>query len=281
MGVTGPGKAHRPGQELPLTRIDAKHHDNDNCMEKGALKVFSSSDISACAILSHESQFLDCEKMLIPPYSSGFYYSSNRDITTITSTGHAMPLFRQPGRFYNICFRLADSIPQQVLQELLLEYHEFRNVHPAERTRGIFAERSIFHKLEYWLAQGIGECLLGRNDIRNCVSEEILSHDEIECQIGAFVIMRNHIHLLLKMFDDYQVDTLLRNIKSVTAQKIVDILGCRKKIWMKGSFTRIVRSPFELRKTVKYILANPRGDQSIPVYLREDNRLFTSSAKHS
>lgn len=218
--------------------------------------------------------------MLIPPYSSGFYYSSKRDITTVSVTGHSIPLFQQPGRFYNICFRLADSLPANVLRTLLEERHELRNVAPEERNRAIFVERRIFHKLDYWLEQGIGGCILKRNDIKTCVYEEIISHDEMECQIGAFVIMPNHVHLLLKMFNDYRLDILLQTLKNNTARKIVELLNQDRQIWMKGSFTRIIRSPFELRKTVKYILDNPQGNKAVPIYQRSDDRPFSSSARH-
>ncbi|MCQ2396560.1 MAG: transposase [Lentisphaeria bacterium] len=215
--------------------------------------------------------------MLIPFYSSGFYYSPHCEEMTVTTCGHSLPCLQQPGRFYNICFRLADSIPAHVLDYLLKERLEWRNLAPEKRTLPIYGERWIFKTLDQWLERGLGSRILANTAVSDCVYEEIISHDEIECQIGAFVIMPNHVHLLLKMFRGYDLQSLLERIKRKTSAKIKPLLNQDdERIWMKGSFTRIIRSPAELKRTIKYFLNNPHGNKSVPVYLRGDDRPFTN-----
>lgn len=214
-------------------------------------------------------------KMEIPSYNSGFYYIPRHSTTSKTTNGHHLPCFEQPGKFYNICFRLADSQPQHVLRSMDLELQLWKDLHKNEKFPILEEQRERFRILEKWLHLGYGSCILGKASIQRIVSEIILSHDERECQVGAFVIMGNHIHLLIKMLGLEVMNTLLRNIKRDTALAIKEILGnCDEDIWMRGSFTRIVRSQRELEKTLLYIRNNPGGMPGFTVYERPNGRPF-------
>ena len=80
------------------------------------------------------------------------------------------------------------------------------------------------------------------------------------CQFEAFVIMGNHIHLLIKMLGDAVMRDLLQCIKRETTTAIRQLLDLNNDdIWMRGSFPRIVRSPREFEKTLQYKKTPPGG----------------------
>ena len=89
------------------------------------------------------------------------------------------------------------------------------------------------------------------------------------CQFEAFVIMGNHIHLLIKMLGDAVMRDLLQCIKRETTTAIRQLLDLNNDdIWMRGSFPRIVRSPREFEKTLQYKKNTPRGILDFMVYER-------------
>ena len=213
--------------------------------------------------------------MDIPPYSSGFYYTPGRFNASLTTSGHSLPCLQQPGKFYNICFRLADSQPQHVLETMQLELQAWQDTHRNEKYPALAKQRVRFASFEKCLHQNYGNCILANRNIQQIVSEIILRHNEKECQVGAFVIMSNHIHLLIKMLGYAVMKDLLQCIKRETTIAIRHLLDLNcGEIWMRGSFSRIVRSPRELEKTLQYIKNNPKGNLDFMVYERPDVMKF-------
>jgi len=178
----------------------------------------------------------------------------------------------QVGCFYDICFRLADSLPQSVLKIKARNAEIIRN----NSEEGNYApdDARYLALAEMWINRNYGECLLRIPQIHDLVAKEILSHDEIECQIGAFVIMGNHIHLILKMLGGYSPFELISGIKNNTAREMNKILGRTGHRWMTGEYNHIVRSPQDLRRRLKYLKENPKG-LNIPVYERPDDMVFS------
>jgi|GEM_PF-5256712 len=216
--------------------------------------------------------------MQIPFYNSGFYYTPGPyHSMAISTSGHRLPCFQQKRKFYNICFRLADSQPEHILNNMERIIAKWRSEHPGETYPEIKRQREEFRQMEYWLHQGHGSCILQDSTIQRIITRVILSHDEIECQVGTFVIMGNHIHLVVKMQGENDMRDFLQKIKHESNDAIKAYLGIQSDdpIWMRGAFTRIIRSPRELTKTLRYIKNNPKGNPRFTVYERPDDRPFS------
>jgi len=72
----------------------------------------------------------------------------------------------------------------------------------------------------------------------------------------AFVVMPNHVHLLIT--PHVAVPKLLGGLKSASAKEANILLGrAGKPFWQKESFDRLVRTPDEFRRIRRYIEQNP------------------------
>lgn len=74
----------------------------------------------------------------------------------------------------------------------------------------------------------------------------------------AHVIMGNHVHVLVRPFDEYELQAILHSWKSVTAFQIQRQFGRQGAIWQDEYFDRIVRDEAEFLEKAQYILNNPR-----------------------
>ena len=88
--------------------------------------------------------------------------------------------------------------------------------------------------------------------------------------VFAFVIMPNHVHLLIKPLGEVTADISVGRIKHFSAMMINKLLGKSGKVWMRESFDRIVRNNDQLQRYIRYILSNPNGlsKGSYEIYLR-------------
>lgn len=104
---------------------------------------------------------------------------------------------------------------------------------------------------------GHGSCLLRESRHREEVQRCLLYGDSLQYDLGDFVIMPNHVHLLLKPKIAGQLQTLLRPIKGVSARNINEYTGASGALWQGESFDHIMRSLDQLERVQEYIRDNP------------------------
>ena len=86
-----------------------------------------------------------------------------------------------------------------------------------------------------------------------------LKHDQgTNYDLGDWVVMPNHVHLLIQPFESSCLSPILKGIKGVSARRINQCLGRKGRVWMNESFDHIVRSLEQLEKIQTYIERNPR-----------------------
>ena len=84
----------------------------------------------------------------------------------------------------------------------------------------------------------------------------LLNNTETHLNI-AWVIMPNHVHLLIKQWPGFKLGNIVKQIKGGSAHNLNKALGRSGKVWQIGYFDRLIRSPLQLRQTVDYIHENP------------------------
>ncbi|MGE5213304.1 MAG: transposase [Nitrospirota bacterium] len=88
--------------------------------------------------------------------------------------------------------------------------------------------------------------------------ELCLLHFDRKCyDIDAFVLMPNHVHVLIKAAPRHDLATLLQPIKGVSANHSNQLLGRKSRFWMDESYDHIVPDATELTIFRNYIAANP------------------------
>lgn len=91
---------------------------------------------------------------------------------------------------------------------------------------------------------------------RDTVTKSILFYHPHRCHIWAYVVMDDHVHLLVTP-KEYSLTQLTRGWKSFTARKINRRHGRSGAFWLSESYDRIIRSEGDFVEKLEYILNNP------------------------
>src|SRR5207248_3990162 len=75
--------------------------------------------------------------------------------------------------------------------------------------------------------------------------------------LGHFVVMPNHVHLLVRPIMEHGLSHILHTWKTFTARKINLLIGEKGQLWQHESFDHIVRDEHQLEKFSDYIETNP------------------------
>ena len=178
----------------------------------------------------------------------------------ISITGAKLPHWHQNNKIQFITFRLADSLPQEKLAELTAFKERWLAAHPQpwdQKTKDEY-DYTIRRKIDRWLDQGFGECILQREDIRQIVANTLLLYHGRRYNLYRFVIMPNHVHLLLSPIGEEVSTRFIGSVKQYTANAINQALGRKGQVWQRNFFDRLVRDGNNFEAYVNYINQNPR-----------------------
>ncbi len=198
-----------------------------------------------------------------------FQFFNPAEKVTITR-GH-LPHWDQQGATYFITWRTADSIPKEVWvkwradRDAWLAKHE---IDPAAKDwrkqveELADDERQDFRRfakaLEDELDEGHGQCVLRRADLAEIVSGALRFFDGERYELGDYVVMPNHVHLLVGGMARNAMLKQVESWKKWTATKINAALGKTGRFWQDESFDHLVRSEASFVKFRQYIEENPR-----------------------
>jgi len=134
-----------------------------------------------------------------------------------------LPHRSQPGCCYFLTWRLEDSVPQDVMAQWLTEREEFyaRNPHPwSARVQANYNEQ-FPRRLERWADAGRGSCVLADPDIRAFLTNALHHFDNIRYDLDSYVVMPNHVHVLVRPYTEHDVDLLADAENSKTGNDLV------------------------------------------------------------
>lgn len=193
------------------------------------------------------------------PAPAGF--QGFRDDLPLTFYQQLLPHWRQDGATYAVTFRLADSLPQSKLQELRADKAEWLRRHPPPRANAVLDawSRAMMERVDAWLDQGMGGCLLRAPSIREPLIASMRASDGKTCELGAFVVMPNHVHAIVRPLDPQQValESVLKHWKGVSASEINRTLDRTGALWQRESFDRLIRDEEHLWRALQYLGRNP------------------------
>ena len=151
-----------------------------------------------------------------------------------------VPHFDQPDLVQSITFRLADSLPKHLVESLIEAKEESTDL-----------ERR--HRIESYLDAGYGECLLENSEITSLVQDALLYFDNERYRLVAWVIMPNHVHVIIDVFDGHPLDKVVHSWKSFSAFKANTLMGREGRFWYPDYFDRYIRNEKHLNNAVEYI----------------------------
>ncbi len=186
-------------------------------------------------------------------------------------TQRQLPHWEQADAYYFITWRTVDSIPAEVF----VKWHAARcawlrdhgidpDLEDWQREVEMLPERDHreFYRLftAKWhgmLDECHGECVLKQAKLSDVIVENLRHLDGEKYELEAFVVMPNHVHVLVGIPGRAGMKSLCRNWKRYTAGRINTLLGKEGQFWQWESFDHVVRSSTSLDKFRNYILQNP------------------------
>lgn len=93
--------------------------------------------------------------------------------------------------------------------------------------------------------------------IAQLIEEALLHFDGQRYHLLAWVVMPNHVHVLIETLAGHPLAEVEHSWKSFTAKEANVILGRRGTFWQAESFDRVIRNEQHLANAIQYIHNNP------------------------
>jgi len=182
-----------------------------------------------------------------------------------------LPHVKREGARYFITFRLADSLPREVLLKLQAQRAErltrFYAQEAAARQLGTALpkrdaleaiERDYYRELERYLDRGCGECWLGRPEIAELVANALRFFAGERYQLNAWVVMPNHVHAVLWPMPTHTLSSIVQSWKRFTSREANKLLSrTSQPFWQPESFDHWIRNDEEHDRCCRYVENNP------------------------
>jgi REP element-mobilizing transposase RayT len=171
-----------------------------------------------------------------------------------------LPHIQVPGATYFITFRLVNSLPTTVFENLMAESQKIKSLSSEQAS---LAHQDWFARYDDFLDRTVhGECFLKNEPIADMVYDSIRFRDGKIFDLIAFTIMPNHVHIILKPLEKvegtfYSLTEILHSLKRHAARQANLLLNRTGAFWQHESYDHVIRDETELERTVKYILHNP------------------------
>ena len=154
-----------------------------------------------------------------------------------------LPHFDAPGVTQFVTFQLRDAFPVTCRGEFEAILKEPDN--SAKRRR-----------LEAWLDRGHGECWLRRREVAALVEKILLEADGRDYRMQAWVVMPNHVHLVVDVWDVPLVK-LINGWKGKSSRQANKLLGRRGPFWQEDYYDTLIRDEAHLKRAIRYTEQNP------------------------
>jgi len=172
---------------------------------------------------------------------------------------------KREGADYFVTFRLADSLPKEILLQYERERAERMSRLLAAKRAGrkpidneVLIHRDFRRKVERYLDKGAGACHLGRAEIAELVAGALRFFHKERYLLREWVVMPNHVHVLFWPLPNYLVGEITKSWKQFTSKRAKLMLELKDaRFWQRESFDHWVRDEKERARITRYIRNNP------------------------
>ena len=190
-----------------------------------------------------------------------------------------LPHWNQNGCVQFVTFRLADSLPQVKLAEYREMKENWIKAHPEPWDKATQDEydRTIGCTIDKWLNSGYGRCILKDESARTIIANAILHFNGDRYNVHAYVIMPNHVHVLVSPMGENEIQTIVESWKKFSAHGLNKLFLSQGAVWCREHFDRMIRNEQDFFDKLNYIVNNPIN---VPVteYSLGISELFGSNA---
>ncbi len=162
-----------------------------------------------------------------------------------------LPHYDNDKVFQFITYRLFDSVPKNLLYRWMEQLEMDGNIE-----KGSEKHIALERKIHVYEDSGYGACYLANKEVCKIIEENINYFNKVRYELIDFVVMPNHVHVLICPKKGYSLPKIVQSWKSYSAKKANDILGRNGQFWMKDYFDRYIRSEEHLHNVLAYIEKN-------------------------
>ena len=197
----------------------------------------------------------------VPPLRPESFSLSDQTDEIQKRRGHNLPHWTTHGAAYAVTFRLADSLPSHVLHTWRQEREGIvRQAQEQDRPLTAQEERELHRlhsmRIETFLDSGQGACHLAKAEIASLVHESLQHFDGRRYDLIAWCIMPNHVHVIVRPFDGYDLAGILHSWKSFTGKQANRLLGATGAFWQDEYYDHLIRDEQDFRGQLNYVLDN-------------------------
>jgi REP element-mobilizing transposase RayT len=184
-------------------------------------------------------------------------------MTSSTRSRGYLPHLEIQQAIYFVTFRLADSLPKELVLELReqregLEKAGFAGTTGPGDLSHLRELRGLLKKAERCLDRGLGECHMRDFRVAQIVAQAIHHFHSQRYRLFAWCVMPNHVHVLFSPMRDHTLQAILHSWKSYSTHQVNALLARSGPFWQREYFDHLVRDESSLRKITLYIQDNPK-----------------------
>jgi REP element-mobilizing transposase RayT len=174
-----------------------------------------------------------------------------------------LPHLKREGGAYFVTFRLAGTLPREVLLQLKAEREHILDQALAGRRPLTWHEQDeLFRwyssRVDKYLDAGHGECWLGQGKIAALVGGALRFHAGLRFDLLAWCVMPNHVHAVVQPRPGWTLSRILKGWKGYTAHEANKLLRrAGLDFWQAESFDHLIRDDEDMRRCCHYTLMNP------------------------
>ncbi len=197
--------------------------------------------------------------------STGVKHESSNPLRSGIHTRGYLPHVKREGASYFVTFRLADSLPKEVL--LVFERERAERLRRLDDFAGRGEDcndsaediaRDFRRRVERFLDRGAGACHLRRPEIAELVAGAMRHFEKTRYLLPEWVVMPNHVHAILWPMPNHVLGDILKSWKQFTSRRAKELLALGEEaFWQPESYDHWIRNDDEKARISRYIRNNP------------------------
>jgi len=174
-----------------------------------------------------------------------------------------LPHLKREGGSYFVTFRLAGTLPRELLQQLKQERETLMaQALAAKRPLSWHEQEELFRwyssRVDRYLDAGHGDCWLRQPDLATLMAQALRFHAGQRFELSAWVVMPNHVHAVVRPLPGWTLSKILQSWKGFTAHEANRRLGrAGQTFWQQESFDHLVRDDEDSHRCCHYTAMNP------------------------
>ena len=176
---------------------------------------------------------------------------------------NVLPHLKRAGASYFVTFRLAGTLPREVVLRLKAEREALlQHALAAKRPLTWHEQEELFRwyssRVDAYLDAGHGDCWLRQTKLADLVASAVKFFEGTRYELPAWVVMPNHLHAVLRPLPGWTLSEILKSWKGYTgreANKLLQRTG--QQFWQTESYDHLIRDDDDMHRCCHYTTMNP------------------------